>query len=99
MSDEDNGMGEVQRPPSFLMDLERRLEAVEQRSLEIIPMQRVLDEHTARLRDLESNQKTLMSKIDKILRAVEQGKWVLMGAMLYMVASQSGFLGFLKAVL
>lgn len=99
MSDEDNGMGEVQRPPSFLMDLERRLEAVEQRSLEIIPMQRVMDEHTARLRDLESNQKTLMSKIDKILRAAEQAKWIMIGFMLYMVAAQSGLLAFLKAVL
>ena len=99
MSDEDNGMGEVQRPPSFLMDLERRLEAVEQRSLEIIPMQRVMDEHTARLRDLESNQQTLMSKIDKILHAAEQAKWVMIGFMLYMVAAQSGLLAFLKAVL
>ena len=99
MSDEDDGMGEAQRPPSFLMDLERRLEAVEQRSLEIIPMQRVLDEHTARLRDLESNQQTLMSKIDKILHAAEQAKWVMIGFMLYMVAAQSGLLAFLKAVL
>ena len=99
MSDEDNGMGEVQRPPSFLMDLERRLEAVEQRSLEIIPMQRVLDEHTARLRGLESNQQTLMSKIDKILHAAEQAKWIMIGFMLYMVAAQSGLLAFLKAVL
>lgn len=99
MSDEDDGMGEAQRPPSFLMDLERRLEAVEQRSLEIIPMQRVMDEHTARLRDLESNQQTLMSKIDKILHAAEQAKWVMIGFMLYMVAAQSGLLAFLKAVL
>ena len=99
MSDEGNSMGGVQRPPSFLIDLERRLEAVEQRSLEIIPMQRVLDEHTARLRDLESNQQTLMSKIDKILHAAEQAKWVMIGFMLYMVAAQSGLLAFLKAVL
>lgn len=99
MSDEDDGMGEAQRPPSFLMDLERRLEAVEQRSLEIIPMQRVMDEHTARLRDLESNQQTLMSKIDKILHAAEQAKWIMIGFMLYMVAAQSGLLAFLKAVL
>ena len=99
MSDEEGGMSEAQRPAALFMEYERRLEAVEARVGEIAALQLVQNEHAARLRELESNQKALMSKIDKILRAVEQGKWVLMGAMLYMVASQSGFLGFLKAVL
>ena len=79
------------------MEFDRRLDAVEMRSLEVMALQRSLDEHAARLRVLERNHDLLAKRNGKIFKAIERGRWVLAGFMLFMVVTQSGLLGLLKA--
>lgn len=93
-------IGEPARPvPAFLLEFDRRLDAVEMRSLEVMALQRALDEHAARLRVLERNYDLLAKRNDKIFKAIERGRWVLAGFTLFLVVTQSGLLGLLKAVL